>query len=317
MGPFRADDIGGESALFHYLQCQQEVGGARPCRRRRPRHARPAAGARAGADRRSRRGVGRGAWTDARRARLRAPASRPLRRHPFRPGRAARVAAAPARSTSSTPAAGPITRRARRRPTSPRSRARAGSSPTTRRGSTQRCARSPRYIGSGAGGGASSSTSQRSRCRSNRVDCVLDRMLAGEVEPSAATHRLRHGRPRHLLRLPRRPRLPVHDHPRALAGAVKLMGEPDWARTFREDWLEFDCTRDNVAAFRGRFAEWVADQDKRTDDRGGAAAGRSDGTGEHRRRPAGERTVRASRLLPDPRPSALWPRRLSRPPAIG
>jgi crotonobetainyl-CoA:carnitine CoA-transferase CaiB-like acyl-CoA transferase len=45
-------------------------------------------------------------------------------------------------------------------------------------------------------------------------------------------------------------------------GLRALMGDPEWARAFREDWLEFDCTRDNVAEFRKHFAEWIAGQEK-------------------------------------------------------
>jgi crotonobetainyl-CoA:carnitine CoA-transferase CaiB-like acyl-CoA transferase len=41
-----------------------------------------------------------------------------------------------------------------------------------------------------------------------------------------------------------------------------LMGEPGWARDFPEDWLEFHCTPDRVAAFREYFSEWVLSQEK-------------------------------------------------------
>jgi crotonobetainyl-CoA:carnitine CoA-transferase CaiB-like acyl-CoA transferase len=42
----------------------------------------------------------------------------------------------------------------------------------------------------------------------------------------------------------------------------QLMGDPDWARAFREDWLEFDCTKENVAEFRKHFTDWIALQEK-------------------------------------------------------
>jgi crotonobetainyl-CoA:carnitine CoA-transferase CaiB-like acyl-CoA transferase len=40
------------------------------------------------------------------------------------------------------------------------------------------------------------------------------------------------------------------------------MGDPAWAKTLREDWLEFDCTKENVAEFRKHFSAWIAQQDK-------------------------------------------------------
>ena len=96
----------------------------------------------------------------------------------------------------------------------------------------------------------------------NRIDCVLDRMLAGDVEPShertaydmggpGASFACRDG---HVYIF-----MTTADH---WNGLRQLMGDPDWARAFREDWLEFACTRENVAAFRGCFAGWIASQEK-------------------------------------------------------
>jgi crotonobetainyl-CoA:carnitine CoA-transferase CaiB-like acyl-CoA transferase len=45
-------------------------------------------------------------------------------------------------------------------------------------------------------------------------------------------------------------------------GLRELMGDPDWAKDFREDWLEFDCTKENVAKFRAGFRPWIAEQEK-------------------------------------------------------
>ena len=96
----------------------------------------------------------------------------------------------------------------------------------------------------------------------NRVDCVLDRMLAGEVEPSAARTAYDMGGPGasfacrdgHVFLL-----MTSKAH---WQGLCALMGQPDWAREFREDWLEFDCTPANVALFRRHFSEWIAGQEK-------------------------------------------------------
>ncbi|MFA7602699.1 MAG: CoA transferase [Novosphingobium sp.] len=96
----------------------------------------------------------------------------------------------------------------------------------------------------------------------NRIDCVLDRMLAGDVEPSDARTAYDMGGPGtsfackdgHIYIF-----MTTKGHWNALR---QLMGDPEWARAFREDWLEFDCTRENVAAFRRNFAGWIARQDK-------------------------------------------------------
>lgn len=96
----------------------------------------------------------------------------------------------------------------------------------------------------------------------NRIDCVLDRMLAGEVEPSKARTAYDMGGPGtsfacrdgHIYIF-----MTTRAHWKALC---ELMGNPEWTAAFREDWLEFDCTTDNVARFREHFAAWIAQQDK-------------------------------------------------------
>ena len=96
----------------------------------------------------------------------------------------------------------------------------------------------------------------------NRIDCVLDRMLAGEVEPGKTRTAYDMGGPGtsfackdgHVFLL-----MTTRAH---WMGLRALMGDPAWARAFREDWLEFDCTPDNVATFRAHFADWIALQDK-------------------------------------------------------
>lgn len=96
----------------------------------------------------------------------------------------------------------------------------------------------------------------------NRIDCVLDRMLAGDVEPSHERTAYDMGGPGtsfackdgHIYIF-----MTTKAHWLGLCG---LMGEPEWAKAFREDWLEFDCTKDNVARFREHFTAWIADQEK-------------------------------------------------------
>ncbi|MFS0849801.1 CaiB/BaiF CoA transferase family protein [Novosphingobium panipatense] len=92
----------------------------------------------------------------------------------------------------------------------------------------------------------------------NRADAVLGRMLAGEADPSAARTAYDMGGPGtsfacidgHVFLF-----MTTSLHWKALCG---LMGDPDWSRNFRQDWLEFDCTPANVAAFRQNFASWIA-----------------------------------------------------------
>jgi len=96
----------------------------------------------------------------------------------------------------------------------------------------------------------------------NRIDCVLDRMLAGDVEPSAERTAYDMGGPGtsfacrdgHIYIF-----MTTKAHWQGLCG---LMGDPDWTTTFREDWLEFDCTRENVTRFRQHFSDWIVGQEK-------------------------------------------------------
>ncbi|MPS69075.1 MAG: CoA transferase [Novosphingobium sp.] len=96
----------------------------------------------------------------------------------------------------------------------------------------------------------------------NRIDCVLDRMLAGEAEPSDARTAYDMGGPGtsfacrdgHVFLL-----MTSRAH---WKGLCALMGDPDWTQELREDWLEFDCTAPNVAKFREHFTGWIARQDK-------------------------------------------------------
>jgi crotonobetainyl-CoA:carnitine CoA-transferase CaiB-like acyl-CoA transferase len=96
----------------------------------------------------------------------------------------------------------------------------------------------------------------------NRIDCVLDRMLAGDVEPSHERTAYDMGGPGtsfackdgHVYIF-----MTTKGHWNALR---ELMGDPEWAKRFREDWLEFDCTKENVTEFRRHFTDWIAGQEK-------------------------------------------------------
>jgi len=96
----------------------------------------------------------------------------------------------------------------------------------------------------------------------NRIDCVFDRMLAGDVEPNMERTAYDMAGPMtafackdgHVYLF-----MTTKAHWNGLRG---LMDNPDWAKDFREDWLEFDCTPDNVRKFRAGFRPWIAQQDK-------------------------------------------------------
>jgi crotonobetainyl-CoA:carnitine CoA-transferase CaiB-like acyl-CoA transferase len=91
----------------------------------------------------------------------------------------------------------------------------------------------------------------------SRCDTIFGRMLAGEVEASPARTAYDQGGPHGFF--------PCYDGAVYLymtsrahwAGLRALMGEPEWAAYFDEDWLEFGATESKVSECRTRFAAWV------------------------------------------------------------
>jgi crotonobetainyl-CoA:carnitine CoA-transferase CaiB-like acyl-CoA transferase len=96
----------------------------------------------------------------------------------------------------------------------------------------------------------------------NRVDCVLGRMLAGEQEPSAARTAYDMGGPAAAFACADGFLYVFMTTKAHWKGLIELMGNPDWAAGFAEDWLEFACTPDRVALFREHFAAWAKGQHK-------------------------------------------------------
>jgi len=96
----------------------------------------------------------------------------------------------------------------------------------------------------------------------NRIDCVLDRLLAGDVEPSRERTAYDMGGPAtcfackdgHVYLF-----MTTKAHWSALG---ELMGNPEWLGQFESDWLEFHCTKDRVEQFRTLFRPWIAEQEK-------------------------------------------------------
>ncbi len=96
----------------------------------------------------------------------------------------------------------------------------------------------------------------------NRIDGVLDRLLAGDVEPSAERTAYDMGGPAtcfacqdgHVYLF-----MTTRAHWQALGA---LMGDPAWVGEFEPDWLEFHCTKQRVEQFRAHFRPWIASQAK-------------------------------------------------------
>jgi crotonobetainyl-CoA:carnitine CoA-transferase CaiB-like acyl-CoA transferase len=96
----------------------------------------------------------------------------------------------------------------------------------------------------------------------NRIDGVLDRLLAGEVEPSTERTAYDMGGPAtcfaakdgHVYLF-----MTTKAHWKALSA---LMGDPQWVSEFEPDWLEFHCTKERVDQFRRNFRPWIALQEK-------------------------------------------------------
>jgi crotonobetainyl-CoA:carnitine CoA-transferase CaiB-like acyl-CoA transferase len=96
----------------------------------------------------------------------------------------------------------------------------------------------------------------------NRIDGVLDRLLAGDVEPSRERTAYDMGGPAtcfeckdgHVYLF-----MTTKTHWQALSA---LMGNPEWLQDFEPDWLEFHCTRERVEQFRRHFRPWILTQEK-------------------------------------------------------
>ena len=96
----------------------------------------------------------------------------------------------------------------------------------------------------------------------NRIDGVLDRLLAGDIEPSSERTAYDMGGPAtcfacqdgHVYLF-----MTTQAHWKALCA---LMGDPAWVAEFEPDWLEFHCTQLRVDQFRMHFRPWIAAQEK-------------------------------------------------------
>jgi crotonobetainyl-CoA:carnitine CoA-transferase CaiB-like acyl-CoA transferase len=96
----------------------------------------------------------------------------------------------------------------------------------------------------------------------NRIDCVLDRMLAGEAEPGPERTAYDMGGPATSFDCREGQVYLFMTTKGHWQGLCTLMGNPAWALAFPPEWLEFQCTPERVADFRAKFRPWIAQQDK-------------------------------------------------------
>jgi len=96
----------------------------------------------------------------------------------------------------------------------------------------------------------------------SRTDCVLGRMLAGEVEPGPEHGKYDMGGPGTSFACKDGQVYLIMTTAKHWSGLCTLMGEPEWTTAFPADWLEYGCTAERVADFRAGFAQWVLGEDK-------------------------------------------------------
>jgi crotonobetainyl-CoA:carnitine CoA-transferase CaiB-like acyl-CoA transferase len=91
----------------------------------------------------------------------------------------------------------------------------------------------------------------------SRADTLVGRFLTGEDNASSSRAAFNQGGPQTFYRCADGHvylYMTTKKHWNALR---TLMGDPEWARAFREDWLEFAVTDDAIAECRRGFGEWV------------------------------------------------------------
>jgi crotonobetainyl-CoA:carnitine CoA-transferase CaiB-like acyl-CoA transferase len=94
----------------------------------------------------------------------------------------------------------------------------------------------------------------------SRADTVIGRILAGDADAGPERTRYDMGGPGTSFACSDGSVFLVMTTREHWLGLCTLMGNPEWVAGFRDDWLEFHCTPDRVAAFRTHFAGWIKDQ---------------------------------------------------------
>lgn len=96
----------------------------------------------------------------------------------------------------------------------------------------------------------------------SRADFMIGRMITGEAEPNTSRRNFDMPGPGASFACKDGFVFLIMTTGGHWRGLCTLMGEPDWAKAFPANWLEFGCTPERVVAFRQHFAEWIAQQEK-------------------------------------------------------
>ena len=91
----------------------------------------------------------------------------------------------------------------------------------------------------------------------SRSDTVVGRMLAGEDQVSDKRTAFDQGGPQSFFACADGAVYLYMTSRKHWQGLQALMGDPEWARQFDQDWLEFGATRERVAECQAHFAQWV------------------------------------------------------------
>jgi crotonobetainyl-CoA:carnitine CoA-transferase CaiB-like acyl-CoA transferase len=96
----------------------------------------------------------------------------------------------------------------------------------------------------------------------SRTDCVVGRMISGEVEVTNDRGAYDMGGPHGFFPCKNGFVYITMMNRNHWKGLRTLLGDPEWMRRFDENWLEFNAIPELVAECRARFAEWVLTEDK-------------------------------------------------------
>jgi crotonobetainyl-CoA:carnitine CoA-transferase CaiB-like acyl-CoA transferase len=91
----------------------------------------------------------------------------------------------------------------------------------------------------------------------SRCDCVVGRLIAGDVEASHARTNYDQGGPHAFFPCKDGAVYLYMTSKKHWAGFRTLLGNPHWATRFDDNWLEFAATKEAVAECRANFAAWV------------------------------------------------------------
>jgi crotonobetainyl-CoA:carnitine CoA-transferase CaiB-like acyl-CoA transferase len=91
----------------------------------------------------------------------------------------------------------------------------------------------------------------------SRADIMVGRFLAGNDDANDSRTAFNQGGPQTFYRCADGHVYLYMTTKKHWNGVRTLMGDPEWARSFREDWLEFAVTAESIKECRRGFGEWV------------------------------------------------------------